>query len=202
MPVTVNPADTVRGFVFLVGMSLLYGAAFREFEDAALAAPPGRHRGPDRAFVMTLVALVQAASPEPTRIYGIWKPEWDWGVFGPYVSRNHFAGYMVLAIPVAVAFTAESALAVGRPWRRGASGGWRWGSGGHGHRAPVRRGHGADGGASGLALAGRAARDRRVVAGRAAPPCPGARPRAGLPRRPCSSSARRGWTLVATRTPS
>ena len=65
---------------------------------------------------MTLAALVQAASAEPTRIYGLWKPRWDWGVFGPYVSRNHFAGYLAMAIPVAVGFAAESALHVRRSW--------------------------------------------------------------------------------------
>ena len=32
-PITVNPADTARGFAFLAGMSLLYAAVFREFDD-------------------------------------------------------------------------------------------------------------------------------------------------------------------------
>jgi O-antigen ligase len=114
-PVTVNPADTARGLAFLAGMSLLYGAVFREFDD-----PRWRRRLAGTvvltACVMTLAALVQAASAEPTRIYGLWKPRWDWGVFGPYVSRNHFAGYLAMAIPVAVGFAAESALHVRRSW--------------------------------------------------------------------------------------
>src|SRR5262249_59809458 len=32
-PISVNPADTARGFAFLAGMSLLYAAVFREFRD-------------------------------------------------------------------------------------------------------------------------------------------------------------------------
>jgi O-antigen ligase len=114
-PVTVNPADTARGLAFLAGMSLLYAAVFREFDHERwrrrLAATVVV-----TACVMTLAALVQAASSDPTRIYGLWKPQWDWGVFGPYVSRNHFAGYLAMAIPVAVGFTAESALHVRRSW--------------------------------------------------------------------------------------
>jgi O-antigen ligase len=114
-PISVNPADTARGFAFLAGMSLLYAAVFREFEDERwrrrLAATVVL-----TACVMTFAALVQAASAEPTRIYGLWKPKWDWGVFGPYVSRNHFAGYVAMAIPLAVGFAAESALAVRRSW--------------------------------------------------------------------------------------
>ena len=120
-PVTVNPADTARGFAFLAGMSLLYGAVFREFDDERWRR---RLAGTVvlTACVLTLAALVQAASAEPTRIYGLWKPQWDWGVFGPYVSRNHFAGYLAMAIPVAVGFAAESALQVRRSWAHRRSG--------------------------------------------------------------------------------
>jgi O-antigen ligase len=115
-PVTVNPADTARGFAFLAGMSLLYAAVFREFDHERWRR---RLAGTVvlTACAMTFAALVQAASAEPTRIYGLWKPRWDWGVFGPYVSRNHFAGYLAMAIPVTVGFAAESARHVGRSWR-------------------------------------------------------------------------------------
>lgn len=116
-PISVNPADTARGFAFLAGMTLLYAAVFREFRDdrwrrrlVATIVMTG--------IVMTVVALVQAASPEPTRIYGIWKPEWDWGVFGPYVSRNHFAGYVAMAIPLALGFAAEALLDLSTEWSR------------------------------------------------------------------------------------
>jgi O-antigen ligase len=114
-PVTVNPADTARGLAFLAGMSLLYAAVFREFDDERWRR---RLAGTVvlTACVMTFAALVQAASAEPTRIYGLWKPRWDWGVFGPYVSRNHFAGYLAMAIPVALGFAVESALHVRRSW--------------------------------------------------------------------------------------
>ena len=114
-PVTVNPADTARGLAFLAGMSLLYAAVFREFDDERWRR---RLAGTVvlTACAMTLAALVQAASTDPTRIYGFWKPRWDWGVFGPYVSRNHFAGYLAMAIPLAIGFAAESALDVRRSW--------------------------------------------------------------------------------------
>jgi O-antigen ligase len=114
-PISVNPADTARGFAFLAGMSLLYAAAFREFRDerwrrrlAGTVVVTG--------LVMTVAALIQAASPEPTRIYGLWKPEWDWGVFGPYVSRNHFAGFLAMAIPLALGFAAEALVDLSTEW--------------------------------------------------------------------------------------
>lgn len=115
-PISVNPADTARGFAFLLGMSLLYSAIFLQFRDetwrrrlTAMVVGVG--------FILTVVALVQAASLRPTTIYGLWRPRWDWGVFGPYVSKNHFAGYLVMAIPLALAFVAESFQALREDWR-------------------------------------------------------------------------------------
>jgi O-antigen ligase len=116
LPISVNPADTARGLAFLAGMSLLYLAVFRELAESE----PWRRRlaatvvGTGLALIV--VGLMQAASVNPTRIYGLWKPTWDWGVFGPYVSKNHFAGYLVMAIPLAFAFAAEAFQTLRDEW--------------------------------------------------------------------------------------
>lgn len=116
-PISVSPPDTLRGFAFLVGMTLLYGAVFREFGDER------SRRRLCRAVVvtgllLTLIALVQAVSPDPHRIYGLWKPTFDWAVFGPYVNRSHFAGYLVMAIPLALGFALEALQSLRRAWGR------------------------------------------------------------------------------------
>jgi O-antigen ligase len=46
----------------------------------------------------------------------LWRPQWDWGVFGPYVSKNHFAGYMAMAIPLAFALAGESLQRLRHEW--------------------------------------------------------------------------------------
>lgn len=114
-PISVSPPDTLRGLAFLAGFSLLYGAVFREFGD-----------GRDRrrlagtvvlvGLVITVVGLVQARSGQPL-LYGIWRPTWDWAVFGPYANRNHFAGYMVMAIPLGFGFALEALARLRRDWR-------------------------------------------------------------------------------------
>jgi O-antigen ligase len=38
-------------------------------------------------------------------------------VFGPYVNRSHFAGYVVMAIPLACAFALEALSGLRREWR-------------------------------------------------------------------------------------
>ena len=116
-PISVSPNDTLRGLAFLAAMSLLYATVFRELREerwrrrlcAALAGT---------GLILTVVALVQAASPEPTRIYGLFRPRLDWAVFGPYVNRNHFAGYMAMVVPLGFAFAAEAVRDAAERFRR------------------------------------------------------------------------------------
>jgi O-antigen ligase len=115
-PISVSPPDTLRGLFFLAGYSLLFGAVYREFGDerwrrrlAYLVVLVG--------LFMTLVGLVQQAYGTKA-IYGVIHTIYDWTVFGPYVNRNHFAGYVVMAVPLAVAFAFEALSGLRREWRR------------------------------------------------------------------------------------
>jgi O-antigen ligase len=67
-------------------------------------------------LALTVVALAQAVSPEPRRLYGFWQPRWDWAVFGPYVNRNHFADYLVMAAALSVGFALESLSRLRAAW--------------------------------------------------------------------------------------
>jgi O-antigen ligase len=54
--------------------------------------------------VLAIAGMVQEAlAPRDVGvlIYGFWKPQfWGSRAFGPFVNRNHFAGWMLMAIPV------------------------------------------------------------------------------------------------------
>ena len=56
------------------------------------------------------------------KIYWFWQPIWGRSPFGPYVNRNHFAGYMAMVLPVGLGWL----------WSQGTQGsdngvaGWRW----------------------------------------------------------------------------
>ena len=99
-PISVSPPDTLRGLVFLAAFSLLYAGVFREFTSRTW-----RRRlvltVVGVGLAITVVALVQAVSPEPRKLYGFWQPTWDWAVFGPYVNNSHFAGYVAMAAALA-----------------------------------------------------------------------------------------------------
>jgi len=116
-PISVSPPDTLRGLAFLAGFSLLYVAVWRE-----LGEDPWRRRlmltVVGVGVAITVLAFLQAASPEPRKIYGLWRPRWDWAVFGPYVNRNHFAGYLVMAAPLALGFALEAISRLREDWGR------------------------------------------------------------------------------------
>lgn len=57
------------------------------------------------ALAVSVIALVQPALFPSGKIYGVWTP-WSRGAhpIGPIVSRNHFAGWVVLAWPLLVGY--------------------------------------------------------------------------------------------------
>ncbi len=115
-PISVSPPDTLRGLAFLAAFSLLYATVFREF---------GSRRWRRRLMLtvvgvglaITVVAFVQAVSPNPRKIYGLWQPLYDWAVFGPYVNESHFAGYVVMAAALATGATLGAVDRLRQSWR-------------------------------------------------------------------------------------
>lgn len=82
--------------IFFLTQQLLAGQSERAWRMAAWAVAL-------YAFVMALFAIIQFFAA-PGLLYGVIKPRWGGDVFGPYVSRNNYAGLMEMLIPIAVAF--------------------------------------------------------------------------------------------------
>jgi O-antigen ligase len=111
-PATLSPSATGRGLLFVLALVALHQAAA-----AALMVRAARRRL--RRLVawlgafLAFVGLAQAASGTPL-IYGFFAP-WEGGQpFGPFVNRNHFAGYMLLVIPIALSDLGDA----WRAWRK------------------------------------------------------------------------------------
>jgi O-antigen ligase len=54
------------------------------------------------AVVVALVGIVQKPLYAGS-IYGFWEPETGGNPFGPFVNKNHFAGWMLMALPLTLA---------------------------------------------------------------------------------------------------
>lgn len=61
-------------------------------------------------LALALAGIVQSGlytrDPNPTlKVYGLWQPiNTGTQPFGPFINRNHFAGWMLLALPVAIGY--------------------------------------------------------------------------------------------------
>ena len=66
--------------------------------------------------LISVIAIVQAGM-EARLIYGFWKPYHSYQFLGPYVNRNHFAGYLEMALPMSIGLFTSLALLRQRRWR-------------------------------------------------------------------------------------
>ncbi len=63
---------------------------------------------------LAVFGVIQAAALDKSNplLYGFWRPRYGATPFGPFVNKNHFAGWMVMAIPVGLgAFVARVTVA-------------------------------------------------------------------------------------------
>lgn len=58
------------------------------------------------ALVVAVIGILQKAGSRPgeTLIYGFWEPQFRGDAFGPFVNRNHYAGWMIMVIPLVLAY--------------------------------------------------------------------------------------------------
>ena len=107
-PLSINPRRTALGVGFLAAFGLFLGGLLRVFERV----------GTRRVVVgivwlggvLALVGIIQKALLGDSaylgmRIYGLWEPENLLTTpFGPFVNKNHFAGWMVMALPLTLGY--------------------------------------------------------------------------------------------------
>lgn len=106
---TMSRADTRRGLAFVASLWALHLAASAVFVERHARARFRRFVSV-LGLVLAIVALLQATGGAH-RIYGFFEPLEHGAIFGPFVNRNHFAGYMLMVV-----FTAFGLLS--RAWRR------------------------------------------------------------------------------------
>jgi O-antigen ligase len=117
-PVSVWPRDTRIALVlygsfavFLIGTARLLSLSGTRRLVESLTILGG---------VIALAGIVQK-SVSAGAIYGLWTPEAGRMPFGPFVNRNHFAGWMVMALPLTLALLiariAEGMQGVKPGWR-------------------------------------------------------------------------------------
>ncbi len=111
-PATLAPEATRRGITFVVAFLLLHQSAAVAFSHPA-ARRRFRRMLAWLGAALALVALVQLASGT-RRIYGFFESLEGGSPYGSFVNRNHFAGYMLLVLPVSLGLLADAWRAYAR----------------------------------------------------------------------------------------
>jgi O-Antigen ligase len=98
-PLTIDPGRTRRGLVVIAALAALIVGAARLLSIVGAA-------GTASAIVVNGVLLALTGIVQRPlytgKIYGFWTPLEGGSPFGPFVNKNHFAGWMLMAIPVAI----------------------------------------------------------------------------------------------------
>jgi O-antigen ligase len=98
-PLSIDPASTWRGLTFLGCFGLLLVGLTRILTRrevcriTALITALGA--------LLALGAIIQRAT-SAGKVYGFWEPLMPGTPFGPFLNRNHFAGWMLMALPLTV----------------------------------------------------------------------------------------------------
>jgi O-antigen ligase len=124
-PLSLDPRSTTIGLAFLAALTLLLAGL-----TAALSCSGARRLATllvGFGVVLALIGIIQKATLGEhawggMKIYGFWTPANLLSTpFGPYVNKNHFAGWMLMGLPLALGL----ALGLAERGTRHVHGGWR-----------------------------------------------------------------------------
>jgi O-antigen ligase len=101
---SVSPASTGVALALFVAFAALFvglAAVLRQVRLDRLIAQIAIF-----GVVLALFGVIQRAFVVDNQplVYGFWRPAEGGGVFGPFINRNHFAGWMVMALPLAFGY--------------------------------------------------------------------------------------------------
>lgn len=115
---SIDPRSTIVALVWLMALAVLFIGSARALRLVGVI--------PVVRGIITLGALLAlvgiiGSSTSSGEIYGFWEPRYDAGPFAPFVNENHFAGWMIMALPLAIGYlcagVATGMRGVRRDWR-------------------------------------------------------------------------------------
>lgn len=112
-PATLSVWDTTVALALFVSFALLLVGTVRAMRYENLLTLVSQLT--ILALIVGLVGIVQrvASTPGETLIYGFWRPQYEGEGFGPFVNRNHFAGWVTMVLPLVAARVIATSEAIG-----------------------------------------------------------------------------------------
>jgi O-antigen ligase len=100
-PLSIEPAATLRALVAVCALSVLLLGSARLLRDRDTLHVA---RGTAVLGVVMAIAGIAQKAMWNGKIYGFWTPQTSGDSFGPFVNRNHFAGWMLMALPLVIGY--------------------------------------------------------------------------------------------------
>jgi putative inorganic carbon (HCO3(-)) transporter len=119
-PLSVDPQQTMRALALFTGFSVFLLGLIRRIPYISIENLVRRLA--IFAGALAVFAVVQRAvsgSDGTELVYGFWKPNGPGTIFGPFINRNHYAGWMIMGAPLALGFAlghVDRAGPKGRGW--------------------------------------------------------------------------------------
>jgi O-antigen ligase len=113
---SLQPSRTLVVLLLFVAFGLLFLGTVRAIKRLRLDWFVSQFMG--LGMAMALLGIVQFAflNKDAPLLYGFWRPGYGAAPFGPFINKNHFAGWMVMVLPVVVAYGCAVFLATPRPY--------------------------------------------------------------------------------------
>lgn len=101
-PVSLVPVATATAGALYVAFAVMFVGTTRLF------SVEGPRRFVEGVTILAVVLALAGIVQKPLyngKIFGFWQPEFTGSPFGPFVNKNHFAGWMLLALPLTLSLT-------------------------------------------------------------------------------------------------
>jgi O-antigen ligase len=123
---SIDPRSTVEALLYSASLAVLLAGLLRGLRLIPLTWLMNQIWG--LAVGLAVVAVVQKVllDPKAPLLYGFWRPEQGGNPFGPFVNRNHFAGWVLMVLPLAVAGACHALQVARHPNTRRLADRFRW----------------------------------------------------------------------------
>ena len=125
-PLSIAPAGTVTALLLFLALGILIVGLMRGVSYMPLDWIVTQLTV--FGLAMALLGIIQRviSGPGDVPVYGFWRAHGYATPFGPFINRNHFAGWMVLVLPMALSAASAKAQAARGPFRQNWSHWLRW----------------------------------------------------------------------------
>ncbi len=125
-PLSIAPGATAIALATFCALALLFVGLVRAIRHVGLPWLLTQLTG--LGLGLAVFGVIQRVLLDRDRplVYGFWQPVYGGNPFGPFINRNHFAGWMVMALPVIVGYSCGLALEAGGRPRHGWRSWLRW----------------------------------------------------------------------------